>query len=529
LALFKALTKLTRWLWLFIATVVIGTAILVVLVRQLLPLLDNYRSDISESLSEITGLNINVGRLSGTWNELSPTISLGEVVVKPPVGERSSVEIGQLNAQISPLGSFLSKEIIWQELNIDKVVVTATENADGEWSIAGIPLQSADNPSQQAFKPLKMLFYSTFINIDEVVIQFEFYSGTEWSIGIQDILIENSEDFHRVLARLITERGDEAARLVVEARGDYLVDDDFKASGYVRLQEVGFGPEFSTFARDMFPKQVEMIGDVKATIDAEVWFDMVATGEILLTGQLTSNEIPLRWLNQESSINNLQSDITGWFTPGKDWGLRFQGLDFDWLDQKIDPLNVQLVQQVGKNWNEFSVLFNHINLDTAQELLLKTGLLKGAGKGVIETISPKGRISQFDINFSNKAGESKFKMTGNLDGVSLRPWKGAPGVNNLDGYIEATAEKGFVIFDSNDIDFFYKSVYDKPIKHDLFQGQVNWQWHKNTSSVSVVSGDMNLGERMGDMSAHLYLDIPIVQKNKKTSMFLQIVKSFTAE
>lgn len=514
----KVLAKLSRWLWHTVAAVVIGYAILVVLGRLLLPSLDNYRDDISSYMSGLLEMDVQVERLSGTWPRLAPILSADGVEFRVNRATDGGIAVSQISAELSLFESIWEREPIWKQLHLGEVSLVLEEDAKGQWSIAGVPLAEGDG----GFDPLGVLLYSSLIQIDQIKLALNFYSGTRMQFSANDIKAENNSNFHRIVASLKDSKGVQLARLVFEATGDHNIPDSFDAKGYLKLNRLNISGGINAVARQWFPKQVETIGKQQTQLNSELWFDVKANGQATLAGQLSADTLPLTWASDLPPLTDLNAKFTGWYHPGADWGLTLQGLDFGWGDYPVKPLDIRFGQRVGARWGEFGLDVNHINLGVASELLQQTGLLPEKALEMAQAMKPRGTAERVSVDFSQQQDRPPILVRAHLQDVGIDPWRGVPGAEGLDGYLEMSAKKGLFVLDATDFSADFDSLYDHRFDIDKGRGTVQWEWQPERSEIRLATSEMKFSLEPGDIHAQLMLELPLSRPDDAPQMILQL-------
>src|SRR5690554_916585 len=104
----------TRKLWLLAALLIIGCAIVVATVRELLPVVDRFQPQIDAWLSARAGLAISTGQLGGEWSGLLPQMTVTDLVIAAPAGEEAAITIGRAVAELNLLKSLLGLTLAWE-------------------------------------------------------------------------------------------------------------------------------------------------------------------------------------------------------------------------------------------------------------------------------------------------------------------------------------------------------------------------------------------------------------------------------
>ncbi len=518
----RLLKSLVRRLLMLAALVVIGFALLVSLGREAIVSLDTYRSEINYYVSEQLGLRIDSEQLLGEWRRLKPRVTALNITISAPGETRSAVSLERITLEVDLLRSLLARQLVWRELWIGGVQLSLLEDANGHWAIGGLPPRD-EAEKQDNSTLLNMLFDSDLLGVDKITAQMKFFSGTEAALEGRDILLENSGDFHRLMAGISLVGHEQVASLVVEAKGNRRDIDHFKASGYLKVHRIDLSGSFSAFAKGWFPGVVERIGDIETDIESEIWFDMIKGGEAHMVGRLSAAEVPLNWASEVPPITRLHTDLTGWFKPGESWGLRLQGLDFDWGELEIEPLTVNYQQKVGALWGSGALSLSQINLNLVDDLLAQTGLASPKLVDAIGQLQPTGSLRAVHLDLNLDGDNPEVKMRANLDDVALSSWRGAPAIRQLNGYVETANASGLLEINSPDgLALLYPQVYEDYMEHSAFRGQLRWLWDAPNHALKISSGRLEMGGEEGVGRAYLHLNIPVSLPGGKPEMYLMV-------
>lgn len=514
------LKKVIRRVLLLLAFLVISIALVISIGRESIDDLDNYRAQINLYVSDLLGLTFTSGELQGEWHQFTPEISAVDLTIYAPDQQTPAITLDRASLELNLIQSLLSRQLVWKELHLGQIRLTAKEDANGAWSIAGLALNGDGGDSSEL---LDVLFDSAYLDVELVSLTLKFFSGTEAVLEAREILLENSNDFHRLLASVNLEGIEHSAQLIVEGRGDHRKLESFDALAYLKLNRIDFSGSLNALAKGWFPKTVERIGTIETDIDGEIWIKTLKGGKASLAGQLSAAEVPLNWLQDAPPLTNFKADLTGWFDPGKDWGIRLQGLDFDWGDLQIEPLTLNFLQKVGAQWGTGSLAVSQMNLGLLDDILVKTRLAPEAVLDAVQALQPTGTVRNLQLDLSLEKDKPEVVLRANLDDIAVASWQGAPAARGVNGYVEVNNGSGFVDLDSPDgMALYYPQVFDQFMEHSSMKGQVAWHWNAEDKAVNVVSGPLEMDGEEGQGRVFLYLDLPVGVPGRKPEMYLTV-------
>lgn len=515
----QLLKRITRWVLLLSACLVIFLALLISIGRETIDDLDNYRSQIHTYASEVLGLELTSGALHGEWHQFTPEVSARDLAIYAPGQKTPAIILDYAKLDLNLVQSILSRQLVWRELHLGEINLAAKEDANGAWTIAGLALNGGGDSSGL----LDVLLYSAYLDVKLVSFKLAFFSGTEAVLEARDIRLENSGDFHRLLASVNLAGAEHSAKLIVEGRGDHRDLEDFDALAYLKLNRIDFSGSLNALAKGWFPETVERIGNIETDIEGEIWIKIVKGGDANLVGRLSAAEVPLNWLEDAEPLTNFKADITGWLDPGKDWGLSLQELDFDWGDIQIEPLTINFLQKVGAQWGTGSLAVSQMNLGLLDDMLVKTRLAPDVVANAAQQLQPTGNIRKLHIDLSLENDKPDVHLRANLDDLAVSSWRGAPAARQINGYMEVNNTSGFVELDSPDgFALHYPQVFDEFMEHSSMKGQVSWRWDAQNKAVNVTSGPLEMDGDEGQGKVFLYLNLPIGQPELKPEMYLSV-------
>ncbi len=509
----QGLRNFTRYVTATTVVVLICYAFIVVIGRQMLPHLDRYQPQINSFFSRQLGIELSTEGIDGLWQGLSPRIELRGLRLGSSA-EGDGFYVHRLSAELDLLRSVTARELVWHELSLGEIELSLREGADGHWSVMGLPAlvdQDDKGDQQSSGEIVERLLLNRFIGIEKVSAKLEFYSGVSAAVNFDSIKLESISDFHRLTAGFAFDDNPSSAQLVIEGRGKVLSPDEFNGTAYLRLNRINFSGSLSAIVARWFPKLVARIGDIESELATEIWLQSGPDGAVNLVGQLKADEIPLNWAADLPPITNLNAQLTGWFKPGQSWGLRWQGLDFDWLDVDIQPLDFSFSQRVGARWGELSLAASQVNLATLSKVLLATRLTTETTEKVISKLGAKGRLKNLRLDLDLEKAFPLQALRTRIDHLELNSWKGAPATRGLSGYLQWQDSQGFFDIDSPDgFAMHYPGVYDDFMEHRSSHGRVNIEWQQENAALKIAGGPISIDdEKEGQIRAFLSLDIPL--------------------
>lgn len=486
----SAVKRLGRWLWLTAALLIIGTVILVVIGRQIIPRIDELRATVETVISDSIGMKTLLGELRGEWPGLIPVVEIERLEISTP-DKGYAIQVGHIRADLDLFNSIKYRSPIWRELAVDSITITLSEDGGGRWGLKGF----AKNTDGDLKIILDPLIYSRMLRLENVQVNLEFFSGKFLQVLGNGVRLENDNDFHRAELSVRLSEQDNPAYLVVEGVGDPADLEAFYANGYFRLEDLNVSEPLVDLAQSLLPEVFNNLSSVEVKTSGQIWFDIHPGGSLDFSGSVQVNEVPLNWLADLPPITNINAELTGWLTPGSDWGARLQGFNFEWSDSKAKPLDLVFTQRLGAQWQDFDISVNHVDLTLLSSLLLKTGIASPKIMTVLDRLRPQGDLNALTLG-RNQTG---YYVAANLDDITLKPYKGVPGIRGIDGYLEMQATGGlFYINDVDGFDVLFPTVYKDYLAIDAAEGTIFLNWGADRDRLNIrssgVSAKVDAGE-----------------------------------
>jgi len=291
----------------------------------------------------------------------------------------------------------------------------------------------------------------------------------------------------------------------LEGHGDPSDLESFYADGYLKFEQLNLSEPLLALSKSLMPELFENLTQSKIKTGGEVWVGIHPGGALDFEGYLSVSSVPLNWLADVPPISDVKTEVTGWYTPGRDWGTRLQGLKFDWAATNVDPFDMLVTQHLGSSWQEFGISVNHLDLTLLSKLLRETQIPATKILDVLDKMRPNGSLSSLSLGKSEKG----YYVSANLDGLHILPYKGIPGVKDINGYLELHGGGGlFHIADNDGFEISFPKVYRDYLPVDEAQGSVYFDWQSTKNALLVHSDPIVTKVEAGESQIMFSVDKP---------------------
>ena len=129
-----------------------------------------------------------------------------------------------------------------------------------------------------------------------------------------------------------------------------------------------------------------------------------------------------------TNLKEFKTNLTGWYSPGEDWGVRLQNLEMTLPSKKLEPLNIIFEKKMGARWQDFSFFLDGAKLDILLSFFKNPVENKTTVSTWLNRLKPEGEI------IALMAGKDSGKIFADvtLEEFSSVNFKGIPRIQDLD-------------------------------------------------------------------------------------------------
>ena len=471
-------------------SLVFGIIVLVLIGRQTVSQVDELRENVESFLVDNIGLQVEIGELAGEWPRLVPIIDIATLRLKDDT-QRPSIVLTDVRAELDLFRTLRHLNVVWRELTINDLSVVLVEDSNGNWNLRGFE-RGSDTELEVLLKPF---IHSRLINLEQIQIEFQAFSGQVTRLKGASVKVENDDSFHRSEMSLSFGKQTVPAYLVLEGYGNPMDHEFFSAQAYLKVQDFDISEPLVALGKSLAPEILKDLKYFSTGLNSEIWVDIQPGGSLDFEGSMSMSELPLDWFSNSPPIKNISSDITGWYIPSKDWGFRLQGLDLEWGNNDIKPLDMLFSQRLTMQWYDFDVSMNHLNLTLLSDLVQEANVISDGVLKTLDQLRPRGDLSVLTFGHN----QSGYFASANLSNVDIEPFMGIPGIRGVNGYIEIEGDKGlFHIDDEDGFSLAFPKIYTDylPIQQALGTVYVHKNVEEKTTVLrsSVIDAKMEAGD-----------------------------------
>ena len=471
---------------------IIATALLFSLVRLLLPVAGQYRSDIEGWINRSVGQSMVIGSLEAQWRGVGPSLKLTGVQMRD--AEQQPVALfEEVNIDIDVVSSLLHGRVEPGQITISGVNLSVVRRPDGTFVVAGI----AGSAETDSALMRDWLFSRKGISIEKSRVHWRDMKKNTPPMLFRDVsfTFHNQGDRHFLSGKLSLPPGmGRGIEFAADITGNFL--DAQEWDGEIYLKGSGLVAKEWLGGSDLRGVVVS-----KGVVDIASWSQwrqanpVSAQGEIRVL-DLHLGERPRRGL----AVHN---------------GGRFSNVSgrFNW-QRSADAWSVDVdrfvIARNGRAWLPTRLHFGVSNSDghlaieagstflrvqDISSVLLLGDLVQGDLRSALIALQPHGDLSDFAFRHSEASADKAYFVQAHFTDVSAQPWKYIPGVRGMAGTLRADQDSGVVTIDARHAGLNVKKLFRDTWAVEKVVGTFEWQrdgqrWHAQSNDWYIKNPDI---------------------------------------
>lgn len=233
----------------------------------LIPNVDQWRVPISQTLSNITQSEVQIGAIQAQWQGWYPELTLSDVYVNDNHTQQP-LHIPDVTARFQ-LSSLLKAELVFSYLRIEGLHLGIRRDAHQQLHIAGQPIGSTTAVSNQKSGFLSWLAQQKHLELRHATLSWQ----DEWRARapieltqVQGVLQQSQHQLHYEFTAELPDELGQHLHLLGQLDSTALADEQLSGTLYMRWQALG---------AETWRKWLELpTGLVKAQLDSQVWLQL---------------------------------------------------------------------------------------------------------------------------------------------------------------------------------------------------------------------------------------------------------------
>jgi len=461
-------------LWLLLASLIILTALIHVLLGFFIPEIDRYRDEIVEWVEQTYDINVDVEKISAEWTNQGPVIALYNFKIKSDDDLYNIVEIGDVSLYFDMIASLWDGRFSTQEIIVNKANLKFYLDKKLSINLNTPPLKTSSiNIGETSQKLIDLLFSQKQISIKNSTLKLYTLEGAEFEYQVDRIKVEKFNNNHQLSGKLNYGNTGEIT-LVTELFGDPKEDSSF-SDIYVSGSNINIAdiPWLNSYPVSR-PSSGELSWQFWGTWREKHWQSVKALVNLKDANWSESNEK----MTAEETIDNELTAMMSWQQEQADKGYL-----------SVHHLSVRTPSANETSLAEIFVRYHRANSDVLSwdfstqefslgavadylanifdETLANTKFLKGSKFSV--TLD---RLNASIIEQNNVWNMSKFDFE--FSKLSYERWNSIPRANGLTGIVSVTPQGGKGVLSASDINLDFGELFRHKIKAEKLVSNFDW-------------------------------------------------------
>lgn len=472
-------------LWLAGAAALVLLAVLLSIVRVLLPHVDSLKDEIEQRIGAALGRELDIGAIAADWRGLNPRLMLDDVRITA-TDDDDDVHFARAELEVDIWRSLLLRSIHLRRLDLTGLELTVIRDGAGQISVAGFPNQRRDGAGALPLRGWFFLFDTQVRWID-----LAHPSGPrEYLFTDGDFSLRSDGERHQL-------DGEVSPPVVLGQRIHLMAD--------LRPSLAG-GFEAQLFAEGVGLRLVEWLDGRNAgglrvaggVAEGRIWAQWRAGALRDVAGRVTLAQAAVVPVSS-TEPPPLASDISAvfhWRSGDGGWQLHADRVR---LGGEHEPARERrLALGKGGAGIDPEALIGRLKgfaVEDVITLALASGRAPDAVVKAIEGMRPQGELD--DLRFVVAPGEAgaRYRVSASFNDVSASPWAGAPGVSGIAGALYMDEHAGSLEMDSTESAATFDGLFRESLPAAGMRASLSWErvsggWRLQAPVFRFTSADL---------------------------------------
>lgn len=458
--------RLTRYLWITFASLVILLAVLVTLARVLLPYLEGYRATLEARVSAYLGQPVAIERLDVRLLGLTPSVIFNKVTLKSSVGGEAIAHFEEIRIGLDLYGSLRSRAPVLSELVVRGAQIAVVRRSDGSYAVQGmVALPRGDaQPAPSATLGSWLLSQGRLAVRD---------SSLEWrdevrkrSLRFEQVSIElvNSGERHRLNGFVeLPEGGGKELRIAVDIEGNPLEGNAWGGRIYAKAEELR-----PFYWLPLIDANLPQLTLKSGEISTELWSVWEQGALVRSEGDfLVRNALMQSAQAEPVTLQELSAELR-WQRQPQGWELDLQRMRLSLGNDDEATSRIHLEHRQGADL----LLADRLELGKLATLAKYAPLLTQEQMQLVQTLAPRGELRRLRVE---RSADGAFTSHGEFAGLGINAWESLPGFADASGRWRADSQGGEVLLDSKAVHFDAPRLFRAPLQIDTLAAALTFR------------------------------------------------------
>jgi len=454
----KPTAKIFRFCWNSLVYVVVSLLVFVAvslsLARVLLPYIDDYKADIEIWVSDMIGQQVEIATLDAAWYGMEPQLVLKGVQLLSEDRMETLGYFQQARLGLDILSSAMEARIRPGAFTIEGARFVLVRHEDGKISLEGFNDPDASNNADKNRLLEEWFFKQRLLDVknSEIVWLDLMKSKKTWLFKDVNLRFRNDGRRHWVdgwvkLPNLLGDR----LQVALDVRGNLLSADSWVGNVYLEGEKLNI----AEFSRNF---SLDNLNVSNGEMNFRLWSQWRKAKMHSLQGNF--NLINVQMAAQDAPKIRVIKNLSANFSALKnlsEWEATFDKIIVQsgrrfWPETRIDftysPELNSIVSEIA-----------YLDLGEVLPIVGIFGRRDQMLSQVISGVKAKGVLSRLNISAKSVNGKYEFMAKGMISNFFSRPWRGFPGITDLDGQFKVSNRAASFIIPRQNLKLDYREKF----------------------------------------------------------------------
>jgi uncharacterized protein (TIGR02099 family) len=491
--------------WYALAVVGALAAVFYVGARLAMPAVAEKKGELEALISRESGYRVGIEQLEGYWDGLHPGLRLRGVDIAAPDDSYPAVRLDELriSLQIFPL---LAGRLDIHAAVLVRPRLTLERLTDGRFRISGFAPIGPDDPARTETFMAWFFRQGRLAVEDGDLLWIDRRDETETlRLTKVNLQLRNRGEHHRLgVSAEFPNDMCASCSFAADVDGNPLLGQSFEGDIYVRARSLNV-ERLPRIVREQLPPAL------RGVFSVETWSEWEESMPVALEGELSVADLrlPLAGLNAPLSVKQASTRVRwsggrGGFNTelrgltlalhGKPWTagrLRFA------RQQRETRLQVERIEL-----GDVTAFIDGLRMDDHLDGAEDTELLARETAARWRELKPGGTISDLTVQLTGALGAPEdYTLAAEVSNLSVRPYRGWPGVRGVSGTLRATPERGTLTLGVQTGALALPRIFRAPLPITRADAELRWQradgqWQIAADNILLRNEDINASGRM---------------------------------
>ncbi|WP_148863435.1 YhdP family protein [Marinobacter fonticola] len=473
-------SRALRWIersanliWGLVLALLIVVALYVVIGRQLVSAVGDYRQELEAELSQRLGQPVHIDGLEGRWRGFDPVILIAGIEVEEVApSNEPAARIDSIRIRLDALTSLLRQRLVFSDFIASGLDLTLEQTPSGAMAIQGVPLAHSSVLSDETSAEKTAGGPRAWIDKLGGILSDPSVQLNQLRLGLK-VPEEELRTFFIPQVDLLYERGVfsasgramqpgsaiQLARFYL--KGEHFFRGDFDGKLYL---DIDSGRLFDALMARYDWQERAIVG---FEADGQAWLDFRGGELQSVNAKVSIPHLQLRAQGQsQAPVESVQAHV-GWrHASDGGWRIDVKDLSWQWGGDSVEPIDLSIVRD-----SEWELRSDSIPLGSVTPMVLAMVPLGETQRRALAGYQPGGQLQNVVLRTS---GDGAFALAAELDGVSVAAYDGAPGASGLKGTVNMTESAGRVHVDTVSVTLGFPELFADYWQMERLSTQVNW-------------------------------------------------------